>query len=223
MFHLEKEMIPILKRDLQKIFGSTHTAEEFVSGNGRPDLVFASASSERSFWKDTPPDYQTLHLLIKYLNKEGRVLRVDEVLGIGIQSRKKIQSIIDTLRDLGFVEYKDKNHLIVRRKYQPITEEFVSIEAKLSDWKSGVYQAVRYKAFSNSSYLAISEEYLDKVDRKFLKQNGVGLITVSGAGARIVVRAKKNKPTSIVSHYYLGERLISVHSSKCEDADLNGY
>lgn len=212
MFHLEKEMIPILKRDLQKIFGSTHTAEEFVSGNGRPDLVFACASAEGSFWKETPPDYQTLHLLIKYLNKEGRVLHVDEVLGIGLRSRKKIQSIIDTLRDLGFIEYKDKKHLIVRRRYQPIAEEFVSIEAKLSDWKSGVYQAVRYKAFSNSSYLAISEEYLDKVDRKFLRKNGIGLITVSGSGAKIIVRAKKNKPTSIVSHYYLSEHLMRTHS-----------
>ncbi len=213
MFHLEKEMIPILKRDLQKIFGSTHAAEEFVSGNGRPDLVFASASITGSFWKGTPPDYQTLHLLVKYLNKEGRILQVDEVLGIGLQNRKKILSIINTLRELGFVEYRDEKHLIVRRKYQPVAGEFVSIEAKLSDWKSGTYQAVRYKAFSNSSYLAISEEYLNKVDRKFLRRNGIGLITVSDSGATIIIRAKKNKPSSIVSYYYLTERLINSRSA----------
>lgn len=208
MFQLEKEMIPILKRDLQKIFGSTHAAEEFVSGNGRPDLVFACAAGQ-SFWKGTPPDYETLHLLIKYLNKEGRVVSVDEVLGVGVKSRKKIQLIIDTLKELGFVEYKDDNHIVVRRKYQPVAEEFVSIEAKLSDWKSGIYQAVRYKAFSNSSYLAISDKYIDNVDRAFLKAHGVGLITVSDQGATIVVKAKKRKPSSIVSHYYLSERLVN--------------
>jgi ribosomal protein S18 len=217
MFQLEKEMIPILKRDLQKIFGSTHAAEEFVSGNGRPDLVFACASAIGSFWKETPPDYETLHLLIKYLNKEGRILHVDEVLGVDSNSRKKVQIIIDTLKELGFIEYKDENHLIVRRKYQPVAEEFVSIEAKLSDWKSGVYQAVRYKAFSNSSYLAISEQYLEKVDRNFLREHGVGLITVSDTGATIVVRAKKNKPSSVVSHCYLTERLISTYSCSQEN------
>ena len=79
----------------------------------------------------------------------------------------------------------------------------------MSDWKSGIYQAVRYKAFSNSSYLAISDEYLDKVDRKFLKKNGIGLITVSNSEAKIIIQAKSNKPTSIVSHYYLTERLIN--------------
>jgi hypothetical protein len=208
MFQLEKEMIPILKRDLPKIFGSTHTAEEFVSGNGRPDLVFASASSEPSFWKGKPPDYETLHLLVKFLNKQGRVVRVDEVCGVDVKSHRKVQSIINTLSELGFVEYKDDNHIVVRRKYQPVAEHFVSIEAKLSDWKSGIYQAARYKAFSNSSYLAISEQYIENVDRAFLKECGVGLITVSDQGATVIVRAKKNKPSSIVSHYYLSERLI---------------
>lgn len=212
MFQLEKEMIPILKRDLPKIFGSTHTAEEFVSGNGRPDLVFACASARGSFWKETPPDYETLHLLIKYLNKEGRILHVDEVLGVDLSSRKKIQTIIDTLSKLGFVEYKDGSHIVVRRKYQPAAEQLVSIEAKLRDWKSGVYQAVRYKAFSNSSYLAISEQYLEKVDRSLLREHGVGLIAVSDLGATIIVRAKKNKPRSVVSHYYLAERLVSSYS-----------
>ncbi len=208
MFRLEKEMIPILKRDLAKIFGSTHAAEEFVSGNGRPDLVFGRASEGQSFWKETPPDYQMLHLLVKYLNKEGRVLHVNEIFGAGVQSRKKIQSILDTLSELGFVEYSDTEHLIVRRKYLPVTDEFVSIEAKLSDWKSGIYQAVRYKSFSDRSYLAISEEYLEQVDKKFLRANGIGLITVSNISARIVIRAKKSKPTSIVSHYYLAEQLV---------------
>lgn len=209
MFQLEKEMIPIIKRDLPRLFGATHSAEEFVSGNGRPDLVFACASAESSCWKGDSPDYQTIHLLIKFLNRQGRVLHVDEVFGVDVASHKKTQAIINTLKKMGFVEYRDEKHLVVRRKYRPIVEEFVSIEAKLSDWKSGIYQAARYKSFSNSSYLAISEDYIENVDRNFLKKNGIGLITVSNEGASIIVKAKKNKPTSIVSHYYLCERLLN--------------
>jgi ribosomal protein S18 len=209
MFQLEKEMIPILRRDLPSIFGSTHTAEEFVSGNGRPDLVCARAFVGQNVWNGIPLDYQTIHLLVKYLNKEGRIIHVDEIFGIEVRDRRKIQILLDSLSAQGFVEYKDENHLIVRRKYQPTTDEFVSIEAKLSDWKSGIYQAVRYKAFSNSSYLAISEEYLNRVDRVMLRENGIGLIAVSDTGASVIVRAKNNKPRNIVSHYYLSERLIN--------------
>lgn len=208
MFQLEKEMIPILRRDLPILFGSTHAAEEFVSGNGRPDLVFARASTERVACKGGLSDYETLHLLVKYLNREGKIVHVDEIFGIEMRNRKRIQGIIDMLAEQGFVEYRDATHLIVRKRYQPAAEKFVSIEAKLSDWKAGVYQAVRYKAFSNSSYLAISDEHLSRVDRGFLKANGVGLISVSEKGANIVVKARENKPTSIVSHYYLSERLL---------------
>lgn len=202
-------MIPILKRDLAKIFGSTHTAEEFISGNGRPDLVFACASNEQSLWKRVPPDYQMLHLLIEYLNKAGRVIHVDEIFGTEVRSSKKIKPVLDKLSESGFIEFMDKDRFIVRKKYKPVANEFVSIEAKLRDWKSGVYQAVKYGAFSNCSYLAISAEYLDKVERRFLKERGIGLISVSSLSAKIIIQAKKHKPESIISHYYLSELLVN--------------
>lgn len=209
MFQLEKEMIPILKRDLSRLFSPTHVAEEFVSGNGRPDLVFARASERGSLWQGEALDYQVLHLLVKHLSRKGRVLHVDEVFGASID-KKKTKSIIKTLSSLGFVEYRDHDHIVVRKRYLPAIDEFVSIEAKLSDWKSGTYQAVKYKTFSNSAYLAISLEYLDRVDKEFLKENGIGLISVSNVSAEIVVRAKKTKPKSVVSYYYLSERLVGA-------------
>lgn len=209
MFQLEKEMIPILKRDLPDFFGSTHAAEEFVSGNGRPDLVLACAKGEQSLWKCGVPDYETLHLLIKYLNKQGKIVRIDEVVGVGLKNRNKLMPIIESLIELGFIDYKDEDHLVVRRKYKPVVANFVSIEAKLSDWRSGIYQAVRYKAFSNSSYLAISEQFINNVDTSFLKEYGIGLIAVSNEKATVVIRAKNNKPRSIISHYYLSELIIN--------------
>ncbi|MDB5225156.1 MAG: hypothetical protein JWL87_108 [Candidatus Adlerbacteria bacterium] len=213
MFQLEKEMIPVLKRDLSRIFGAVHAAEEFVSGNGRPDLVFARFTSETS--SRGALDYETLHLLVRHLNKEGRVYHVDEVLGIDLQNRKRVHGILDVLSNYGFVEYQDDTHFIVRRKYQPVADEFVSIEAKLSDWKSGVSQAIRYKSFSNSTYLAISEEYLDRVDRQTLRASGVGLISVSRENASLILKARTSKPKSMVSNYYLTERLVdTVNSSR---------
>jgi len=210
MFNLEKEMIPILKKDLPKIFGSAYFAEEFVSGNGRPDLVFANVFEDKKNWDGVSPDYQTMYLLIKYLNKKGQVLHIDNIFDTYFLSKKKIKTILEILIRQGFVEFKDVDHIIVKRKYQPIVRQFISIEAKLSDWKNGAYQAVRYKSFSNCSYLAISEQYLKNVDKKFLKDNGIGLIAVSPNSATLIIPAKNGRPSSVISHYYLSEKLVNL-------------
>lgn len=209
MFQLEKEMIPILRKDMPKIFGSVYSAEEFVSGNGRPDLVFAKVFDDKRDWDGASPDYETIYFLIKFLNKKGQVIHVDQIFDTGFLNKKKIKVILEILIKQGFVEFKDVDHIVVKRKYRPVVKQFISIEAKLSDWKNGMYQAVRYKSFSNCSYLAISEQHLKKVDQKFLRANGIGLIAVSPKGASLIIQAKNGKPSSVISHYYLSEKLVN--------------
>jgi len=203
MFYLEKEMIPILKKNLPILFGEVHTAEEFVSGVGRPDLVFGKIAQEMDRTLALP-DYQAIHLLIRYLNKEGRTVHIDRILGLAILPKKRMLNILSSLTKLGFIEERNKGY-IFKKAYKPLVEDFVSIEAKLSNWKEGLYQAVRYQTFSDKSYLAISEDYLAKVDQKQLREYGVGLISVSAIDARLILHAKKNKPRDFVSRQYLSE------------------
>ena len=203
MFALEKEMIPVLKRDLPLLFGHVHTEEEFVCGVGRPDLVFATIAQEMDRVLALP-DYQAIHLLIRYLNKEGKTVHIDRILGLAIFPKKRVLTILDSLIALGFIELNDGEYSF-KKAYTPLVQDFVSIEAKLSNWKEGLYQAVRYQTFSDRAYLAIAEEHLNRVDQKQLREYGVGLISVSRTGARLILLAKKNKPRDFISRQYLSE------------------
>ncbi len=204
MFKLEREMIPVLRRDLSKFFGDVHLSEEFVSGIGRPDIVLGRIVKDINRSKALP-NYQVIELLIKYFNQKNRVVHIDRILGLAISPKKKMLTILDSLVDLGFIERRGEKSFIIKNKYAPLVDNFVSIEAKLSDWKGGLYQALRYKTFSDSAYLAISEDYLAKVDQDLLKQYGVGLISVSPSNARLILKAKKDRPKNTISHHYLTE------------------
>ena len=49
--------------------------------------------------------------------------------------------------------------------------KIIAIEAKLSDWKNGFYQALRYRYFANQSYLAIKNGYIKNIDKSTLTQH----------------------------------------------------
>ena len=204
MFKLEKEMIPIIQRDIPKFFGDVSSQTEFVSGLGRPDIVFARMDN-RVKRTEALPDYKIIDLLIRYFNNKNEVVHIDRILAVSPFSKRKLLSVMSVLIELGLLEQKSPNEYVRKNEYKSLLNNFVSVEAKLSNWQDGLCQAVRYKSFSNSSYLAISEEYLEEVDLALLNYHGIGLISVSPEKARVVCRARKDLPKNVVSHRYLSE------------------
>ena len=221
MFKLEKEMIPILQRDLPKFFGNVSSETELVSGLGRPDIVFAQLDN-RIKRTQALPNYQILDLLVRYFNNRNEVVHIDRILSVYSFTKKKVISVMNVLVELGLLEQKSTNEYVKKNNYKPMLNNFVSVEAKLSNWQDGLCQAVRYKSFSTSSYLAISEEYLEDVDIAQLHHHGIGLISVSPEKARIVCRAQKDSPKNIVSHLYLSETFC-VSNGLATNALANGY
>jgi hypothetical protein len=60
----------------------------------------------------------------------------------------------------------------------------MACELKLRDWKRGLIQAFKYRAFSNLSYLVIDESYIHLITRNlemFIKAN-IGIISISDQG-----------------------------------------
>ena len=68
---------------------------------------------------------------------------------------------------------------------------FIAIEVKIKDWRQGLYQAWKYNAFAEKSYLALYEKYAKDVDLKLFEQYNVGLIVFNEE--KVVV---KNRPKS---------------------------
>jgi hypothetical protein len=79
-------------------------------------------------------------------------------------------------------------------KKQKRNPELIAIETKISNWKKVISQAFTRLFYVDKSYIAIPQEYVNKVDREILEMDGIGLISVEGS-AEIVVEAKKSKRT----------------------------
>ena len=123
--------------------------------------------------------------------------------------KEKFSILIHFLKELNYIVDYDEFRIIIKQNYQPGLQDLYSIEAKLEDWKSGFYQALRYKHYSHKSFLAISNKYCHRVDKVLLKENNIGLIAVSPNSIDILINPKKTNPINKTAYYYLSEIFVS--------------
>ncbi|MBK8055950.1 MAG: hypothetical protein IPK35_22445 [Saprospiraceae bacterium] len=199
MFRYESEMIPVLIDNLSKVFKTEYITTEFSTGNGVADLVFTTEMSDEDLYLN---DYalmslfvnlfqQNKHLTTKYLQKSS----IDKT---------RLKNLLAHLEVNNFIGYEGE--IIVRnRKYKAHTRNLLSVEAKLNDWKSGFYQALRYKFFSHQSYLAYPEKNIHRVDLDLLKEHNIGLISVGDDKIRFISKPKSEKPKDLTSYFFLSE------------------
>jgi len=69
-------------------------------------------------------------------------------------------------------------------------------------------QAIRYKQYANEVYVAISSEFIDKVDKEQFKKMNIGLMSVSDGKLRIPIRARKQKVEKLDIQYYIEDRFL---------------
>lgn len=207
MFKYEKDMIPILGKELSKLYNTKHFFHEFDSGNGVADIVLAVDVDCRNY---TIVDYDLMFVIMNSFNRMNKKIKIKEFLKNTFLNKKKAVSLLDFLELNGYTEKIDTNYILIKSKYTPPIKQIISIEAKLSDWKSGFYQALRYKVYSHKSYLAISDEFAHRVNKNLLKQNNIGLIIVSSDAIEITLDVKNEKPTNNVAQAYLSEKMANM-------------
>ena len=199
MFRYESEMIPVLIDNLSKVFKTEYITTEFSTGNGVADLVFTTEMNDEDLYLN---DYalmslfvnlfqQNKHLTTKYLQKSS----IDKT---------RLKNLLTHLEVNDFIGY-DGEIIIRNRKYKAHTRNLLSVEAKLNDWKSGFYQALRYKFFSHQSYLAYPEKNIHRVDLDLLKEHNIGLISVGDDKIRFISKPKSEKPKDLTSYFFLSE------------------
>lgn len=210
MFKAEKDMIPVLKSSLSKQYNTVNFVDEFNSGNGIADLVLTT--DEIITDVDYVLDYQLVHIILKYFQNRRTKISIEELYS-NIQLSKSKRRELDTyLMHRNIAKIIDETYYVLQR-YRPPIKKIISIEAKLSDWKGGFYQALRYKIFSHESYLAISAEFAHRVDKELLKMHNIGLIITFPDKAIIEVKSKREKPSNMLANAYLSEKLAYTLSS----------
>jgi hypothetical protein len=83
-----------------------------------------------------------------------------------------------------------------KRRPETRLDDVVAIEAKLSDWTKGLYQASRYRQFANRTYLLLDENGLRRAlkSRAAFERAQVGLIGRHGNGFKIYVSSPRIEP-----------------------------
>jgi hypothetical protein len=201
MFRYEKDMIPVIKEFFNEGLNQSLSVEELNTGIGIADIVFTDKIYKRDYYFD---NFELLFHTLTLINRRNK--RISEIDFTARFSKKQINSIIDKYLTLELIEKYDSQYYYVKNKLLPTITEFYAIEAKLKDWKGGLYQAIRYKNFAQKSFLALSSEYIHRVNRNMLIENNIGLISVSLENTRIVINPRKDNPNDKVAFFYLGDK-----------------
>ena len=200
MFRYEKDMIPVIKEFFKERFKQSLSVEELNTGIGIADIVFSKKINKREYYFN---NFELLFHTLTLLNRRNK--KLSELDFVTRFSKKQIHSIIEKYISMELIEGKNSEYFYVKNKLKPTISEFYAIEAKLKDWKSGFYQAMRYKNFAQKSFLALSSDFIHRVDEKLLIENNIGLISVSQDKTKIIINPRRETPNDKVAFYYLGE------------------
>ena len=192
-------MIPVLVENLSKAFNTEYITSEFRTGNGVADLVFTTGLNDESIFFN---DYGIVSSYVNlfYQNKTQSTSELYK----NCLDKSRLKKLLHKLEEAECIRF-DGDTIVSVRKYLSHTHNLFSIEAKLNDWKSGFYQALRYKFFSHISYLAYPQKFIHRVDLDLLRDNDIGLISVAENSIEFVLNPKSKIPEDITSYLFLSE------------------
>ena len=203
MFSSEKELVEKLVLDLQERYNTQYIVRELRSGKNIADVVYTTEIDRSNIVFD---DYFNAYYYFNCVYSKKKI-SIDEVGISDTKACKKFYHFLCELEELGYVRI-DGHYVTSIKKVDAVTKNFVAVEAKLSDWKAGLEQAVRYKQYANEVYVAISAEYVKNVDKDQFKKVNIGLMSVSEDKLIIPIRAKKEKVEKKDIQYYMTDRFL---------------
>lgn len=124
-------------------------------------------------------------------------------------------TILRTLEQKRYIKKERNNFYFKINGWMPIAKEVIAIEAKMRDWKRGIIQANRYKAFADKVYLALPSEKAHLVDKKLLRKHNVGLIVLDleSRSKKITVPSRRAEPLdetkkNLAIEFFWGPRIL---------------
>jgi predicted transcriptional regulator len=113
------------------------------------------------------------------------------------------------------IRTKPKNTYRISSFMQMALENCIAVEAKVKDWRGGLYQATRHTRFANKTFLAIDSRYIHRPQKhiKLFHANRVGLIEVNleTKKCKIIVAPVKKNLTSLVGRILANEKAFTLY------------
>jgi hypothetical protein len=215
----EEHLLHVIANN-KKSFGSKFAyILELSSGFGIADIVFFRLDSKivkSRIAKQFPPiESIDLIQILTHLNKiEDNTISIKHLKKILPSSKKQKEEIISFLIKRKFLIPKNESlsEFKIANSYKIGLKEVIAIEAKLSNWKRGFYQAYRYRQYANKSYLALHSKYVHRAlanEGHFIRSN-VGLIEVNDKSIKILIEPKRESSKGNIFSALVYERLLST-------------
>ena len=203
MFINEKELVDKLVLSLQENFGAHYILRELRSGNNIADVVYATDINRNNIVFD---EYFNAYYYFDKIYSHEKISIEDTKISDEMLN-KKFHRFLKRLEKLGYIQIDD-DYIISVRNVDAVTKNLVAIEAKISDWKAGLEQAMRYKQYANEVYVALSSEYISKVDVQQFKDLNIGLMSVSSEELKILIKTEKQPVEKLDIQYYIADRFL---------------
>lgn len=82
--------------------------------------------------------------------------------------------------------------------YDPKSRRLVMVEAKMTNWRRAIQQALSCRLITDEVYIAMPLEFAHRVDIKYLSETGIGLLAV---GEEVVEMVKPGTASVKTNHY----------------------
>lgn len=216
--HIENAVASHLARLFPTERSPVWVAGSLPIGAGMPDLVAVSYQPEIIALANVDMRSADILAYLRVVNKA----RLDTITQRISAPRTRIVKCIDDLLEAEAI-LEDSLSFSIHPNWRSILPEIITIEAKVSDWRRGVKQAVRNRIFSHRSYLALPEKSADRVRHdEVFRRFGVGIIGVGASSeAKLVRRARRHQP-KVWSYYYKLASMTAAYAGTGEhDAPKN--
>lgn len=203
-FKYEKDLVNELVTILQEDYNIKYVVRELQNGKNIADVVY-SKELKRDFaiFDEYIESYYYFNEIIQNKKKTIEELNIKNK-----DLLRKFKRFLKKLEKAGYITLNN-NKIHVIKKVDIASKNVVAIEAKLSDWKSGLNQALAYKQYSDYVYVAIDEYYYKKVDIELFEKNNVGLILVGKGHIKKVLIPKKEKDFEVDIKYYMIDKFLT--------------
>jgi hypothetical protein len=169
-------------------------------GAGRPDLVVVACDPTIAALANAAIEDAEI---LAYLRAVGRASSSTISARTG-RSEKDIAHSLESLEGIEAVE-GDRGIYTVGDRYREVLPEVMTIEAKVSDWRTAIQQAARNRIFAHRSFVALPSAVAKRIQGdRLLTGLGLGLLSVDDDGEVKVLRwGRRRKPRVWVYYYRL--------------------
>lgn len=214
MFSAEKDLVQafkdvatdFLKSSLGKSPSPFFLVEEFNSHCGIADLVVGTGlpldpqelSRKTISWNWVRPVFDLT---------EDQEIEMDGFMQTYGISETTARARLKEYSEAGFLKKISRGQYRVVREYKLVTETIISIEAKLKNWQRALHQAIRYKRFSNKSYVLLDKKYIRPALKNIhtFQERNIGLMSMDNDGYTIHHSPKAKDAPQTHSFFRLNE------------------